>query len=76
MLREILVRVCLLFNLERELKNPAAELTPADIVAIDVAGAAGARQLTVRTFVNRVAAVTLATALAFAVCGYMGVDLI
>ncbi|KAL1941679.1 hypothetical protein VTO73DRAFT_7118 [Trametes versicolor] len=63
-------------RLEGYLAAGDIELTPADIVAIDVAGAAGAKQLTVRTFVNRVAAVTLATALAFAVCGYMGVDLI
>ncbi|KAI0826685.1 Aldo/keto reductase [Trametes gibbosa] len=62
-------------RLEGYLAAGDIELTVADVAAIDAAGAAGARRQTARTFVGRLAVCALATAAAFGVCAYMGVDL-
>ncbi|KAI0635100.1 Aldo/keto reductase [Trametes polyzona] len=63
-------------RLEGYLAAGDLELTPADIASIDVAGAQGAHQQTVRAIVNRVAVVALAAAVGFGLCGYLGIDLI
>ncbi|KAI0360739.1 Aldo/keto reductase [Trametes cingulata] len=63
-------------RLEGYLAAGDLELTTADVAAIDAAGAIGARRQAVRTFVNRVAVVALGAAVAFGMCGYMGIDLI
>ncbi|KAI0674234.1 Aldo/keto reductase [Trametes maxima] len=63
-------------RLEGYLDAGDLELTVADIAAIDAAGAKGARQQTVRAFVKRAAVAGLAAAVAFGVCGYLGIDLI
>ncbi|KAI0646243.1 Aldo/keto reductase [Trametes meyenii] len=63
-------------RLEGYLDAGDLELTTADVAAIDAAGAKGARQQTVRAFVKRAAVAGLAAAVAFGVCGYLGIDLI
>lgn len=52
------------------------DLTAEDIASIDDAGRKGARRLTARTAVHRVALVALAAAVGFGVAGFLGVDII
>ena len=52
------------------------DLTAEDIASIDDAGRKGARRLTARTVVHRVALVALAAAVGFGVAGFLGVDMI
>lgn len=52
------------------------DLTAEDIASIDDAGRKGARRLTARTVVHRVALVALAAAVGFGVAGFLGVDII
>ncbi|TDL18671.1 Aldo/keto reductase [Rickenella mellea] len=52
------------------------QLTPKDILDIDVAGAVGAHRLTAKTVLRRVAGLALITAGVLALCSYSGVDVI
>ena len=51
-------------------------LTVEDIESIDEAGKKGARKLTVRTFVHRLAFVALAAAVGFGVASFLGIDVL
>lgn len=52
------------------------ELTDDDIRDIDIAGAIGARRLTVKTFLRRGVAVALVGAAALGVGAYLGIDIL
>lgn len=55
---------------------PLVELTQADIVDIELAGAIGQRRLTAKTFVKRAAGLALVGAGVLALCSYYGFDIL
>jgi len=58
------------------LESGDLELTQADIVDIELAGAIGQRRLTAKTFVKRAAALAFAGAGVLALCSYFGIDIL